>query len=55
LENKIAVLEAELGLIGYRLENPPSDPTKVAQLGNEYQRIQLEMDGWLAEWEQLQV
>jgi hypothetical protein len=55
LENKIAALEDELGQIGFRLENPPSDPAKVAQLGKEYQRIQLEMDVWLAEWEQLQV
>jgi ATP-binding cassette, subfamily F, member 3 len=55
LENKIAALEAELGQIGFRLENPPSDPAKVAQLGKEYQRVQHEMDIWLAEWEQLQV
>jgi ATP-binding cassette subfamily F protein 3 len=54
LENKIAALEAELSQVGFRLENPPADPGKVAQLGNEYQRIQLEMDTWLAEWEQLQ-
>jgi ATP-binding cassette subfamily F protein 3 len=55
LENKITALEEELGQVGFRLENPPSDPAKVAQLGKEYQRIQLEMDVWLAEWEQLQV
>jgi ATP-binding cassette, subfamily F, member 3 len=55
LENKIAALEAELSQVGFRLENPPSDPAKVAQLGKEYQRIQLEMDTWLAEWEQLQI
>ena len=54
LENKIAELEAELGQIGYRLENPPADPAKVAQLGREYQRVQLDMDVWLAEWEELQ-
>ncbi len=54
LENKIAALEAELSQIGFRLENPPSDPAKVAQLGQEYQRIQREMDVWLSEWEQLQ-
>ena len=54
LENKIALLETELGQIGFRLENPPSDPAKVAQLGQEYQRVQCEMDVWLAEWEQLQ-
>ena len=54
LENKIAALEAELSQIGFRLENPPADPAKVAQLGQEYQRVQLEMDGWLVEWENLQ-
>ena len=48
------MLEAELSQIGFRLENPPSDPAKVAQLGQEYQRVQREMDVWLAEWEQLQ-
>ena len=55
LENKIAALESELGQIGFRLENPPSDPAKVAHLGREYQRVQREMDVWLAEWEQLQI
>jgi ATP-binding cassette, subfamily F, member 3 len=54
LENKIATLEAELSQIGFRLENPPTEPAKVAQLGREYQRVQREMDIWLAEWEQLQ-
>ena len=54
LENNIAALEAELGQIGHRLENPPGDPSKVAQLGKEYQRVQHEMDIWLAEWEELQ-
>jgi ATP-binding cassette subfamily F protein 3 len=54
LENKIAALEAELGQLGFRLEHPPSDPAKVAQMGQEYQRVQKEMDGWLAEWEELQ-
>jgi ATP-binding cassette subfamily F protein 3 len=54
LENKIAALEVELGQLGYRLENPPTDPAKVAHLGKEYQRVQHEMDIWLAEWEQLQ-
>jgi len=54
LENKIAGLEAELSQIGFRLENPPAEPAKVAQLGQEYQRVQREMDAWLAEWEQLQ-
>jgi ATP-binding cassette, subfamily F, member 3 len=55
LENKIAALESELNQIGFRLENPPTDPAKVAQLGKEYQRIQHEMDDLLAEWEGLQI
>ncbi|MGA2490359.1 MAG: ATP-binding cassette domain-containing protein, partial [Anaerolineales bacterium] len=54
VENKIATLEVELGQIGYRLEIPPADPAKVAHLGREYQRVQHEMDAWLAEWEKLQ-
>jgi ATP-binding cassette, subfamily F, member 3 len=54
LENKIASLEAELAQLGFRLENPPADPAKVAQLGKEYQRVQHEMDGYLSEWEGLQ-
>ncbi len=54
LENKIAALETELGQLGFRLENPPSDPARVAHLGEEYQRVQNEMDIWLAEWEELQ-
>lgn len=54
LENKITVLDSELSQIAFRLENPPSDPAKVAQLGQEYQRVQHEMDKWLAEWEALQ-
>jgi ATP-binding cassette subfamily F protein 3 len=54
LENKIAGLETELSQLGYRLENPPADPGKVAQLGKDYQRVQEEMDSWLAEWEKLQ-
>jgi ATP-binding cassette subfamily F protein 3 len=54
LENKIAELESELSQVGFRLENPPADPAKVSQLGQEYLRIQREMDVWLAEWESLQ-
>jgi ATP-binding cassette subfamily F protein 3 len=54
LENKIAALEAELGGLGARLENPPADPARVAQLGREYARVQQEMDMLLGEWESLQ-
>jgi ATP-binding cassette, subfamily F, member 3 len=54
LENKISTLEAELSQLGFRLENPPPDPVKVAQMGREYQRVQREMDLLLKEWEGLQ-
>jgi ATP-binding cassette subfamily F protein 3 len=54
LENQIVGLEKSLAEIGYKLENPPADPGKVAQLGNEYERIQREMDAKLKEWEVLQ-
>ncbi len=54
LENKIAALESELAGIGIRLENPPADPARVAQLGRDYARVQKEMDELLAEWENLQ-
>ncbi|MBN2388505.1 MAG: ABC-F family ATP-binding cassette domain-containing protein [Anaerolineales bacterium] len=53
LENKIASLEAELADIGARLENPPDDPARVAQLGKDYARVQAEMDALLGEWEEL--
>ncbi len=54
LENAIAALESELAELGRKLENPPPDPLKVAQLGREYERIQKQMDEKLAEWEGLQ-
>ncbi len=54
LENQITALETSLAEIGFKLENPPGDPGKVAQLGKEYERIQHEMDDKLREWEILQ-
>ncbi|GAB4484287.1 MAG: ABC-F family ATP-binding cassette domain-containing protein [Anaerolineales bacterium] len=54
LENAIAALEAELAELGRKLENPPTDPVKVAQLGREYERVQKQMDEKLTEWEGLQ-
>ncbi len=54
LENKIAALEEELAQLSFRLENPPADPAKVAQLGRDYTRVQREMDWLLNEWEGLQ-
>jgi ATP-binding cassette subfamily F protein 3 len=54
LENKIAALETELSEIGRRLETPPADTALVRKWGNQYAAVQKEMDGYLAEWEQLQ-
>jgi len=53
LENRIAVLESELGDLAFQLENPPEDPGRVARLGKDYARVQAEMDALLVEWEQL--
>jgi ATP-binding cassette subfamily F protein 3 len=55
LENKIAVLEAQLAEIGQKLENPPADTALVRKWGNRYAALQKEMDEHLAEWESLQV
>ena len=55
LENQIAGLEHQLAELGKRLENPPTDPAKVAKLGKEYESVQREMDEKLGEWEGLQV
>ncbi len=55
LENQIAALELRLAELGKQLENPPTDPAKVAKLGKEYASVQREMDGKLGEWEGLQV
>jgi ATP-binding cassette subfamily F protein 3 len=55
LENTIAALETKLAEVSHKLENPPADPAKVAQLGKEYERMQKEMDAKLSEWEKMQV
>jgi ATP-binding cassette subfamily F protein 3 len=54
LENRIAELEATLTNLGAQLESPLVKPNEVAKIGKEYERIQKEMDGKLAEWEGLQ-
>jgi ATP-binding cassette, subfamily F, member 3 len=55
LENQIAILERQLSELSHKLENPPPDPAKVAQLGREYESVQRKMDEKLGEWEGLQV
>ena len=51
IENAIAKLEQQLGDLATLLEHPPADPVEVRRLGNEYTRLQDEMDSKLAEWE----
>jgi hypothetical protein len=53
IENSIARLEKRLGELGALLEHAPADPTEVTRLGQEYARVQDEMDGKLGEWERL--
>lgn len=53
LENSIAQREAELAALERKLENPPADPAQVQKLGNEYVRLQAEIDRLLEEWDRL--
>ena len=55
LENKIAELEKTLANLGQQLESPMLKPDDVVKIGNEYNRIQAEMDKKLVEWERMQV
>ncbi len=54
LEKKIAELELLLSELGLKLGNPPRDAGEVVNLAKEYDRVQKEMDGTLAQWEELQ-
>jgi ATP-binding cassette subfamily F protein 3 len=50
VETIITGLENELALLARKLENPPSDPAKVHKLGNDYVRVQKELDKLMEEW-----
>ena len=54
MENSIARLEQKLADLATWLESPPADQIEVRRLGQEYARLQDELDGKLSEWEQLQ-
>jgi len=54
VENSIASLERQLGELATRLEKPPPDTHEVTRIGEEYARLQSEMDEQLGEWERLQ-
>jgi ATP-binding cassette subfamily F protein 3 len=53
VEMLIAKLEADLALLGHRLENPPTDAAKVQKLGIEYVRVQKELETLMDEWGEL--
>jgi len=53
LEAEISRLESELESIGKQLENPPDDPQKVFELGNNFTRIQHALDEEMKKWEVL--
>jgi ATP-binding cassette subfamily F protein 3 len=51
LEAEISRLESDLEAIGKQLENPPDDPQKVFELGNNFSRIQHALDEEMKKWE----
>ncbi|MDT8898420.1 ABC-F family ATP-binding cassette domain-containing protein [Thermanaerothrix sp. 4228-RoL] len=53
LEAEIAALEADLARVTRRLEHPPSDPLKVAELGREYERLQRQLEERWQRWAEL--
>jgi hypothetical protein len=54
VENSIASLERQLAELASSLENPPPDTHTVTRIGEEYARLQSQMDEQLGEWERLQ-
>jgi ATP-binding cassette subfamily F protein 3 len=55
LERRIAALESELAALSAALENPPPQASEVSRLGEEYGRVQKEMEEMLMEWERMQI
>ncbi len=53
LEREIEATEARIGTLERVLENPPADPGEVVRLGQEYQRLQAELDERLSAWGEL--
>jgi ATP-binding cassette, subfamily F, member 3 len=53
LESEIAALEQQLKLISAQLENPPSEAGRVEKLGQEYMRLQTDIDERMAAWADL--
>ena len=53
VETLIDQLEADLAMLGHRLESPPKDTAKVKKLGIEYVRVQKELETLMEEWGEL--
>jgi ATP-binding cassette subfamily F protein 3 len=53
VEERITALEESLETLSQQLETPPPDPQKVQRLGQEYVRVQNELDRLMSEWESL--
>lgn len=53
VEGLITTLEAQLDELSHRLEYPPADAVKVQQWGNEYVRLQDDLEELFHEWEDL--
>jgi ATP-binding cassette subfamily F protein 3 len=53
VESLITSLEAHLDTLARKLESPPPEAEKVQKLGQEYVRVQKELDSLLEEWESL--
>ncbi|MEK6221975.1 MAG: ATP-binding cassette domain-containing protein, partial [Chloroflexota bacterium] len=54
LEDRIISLETELGNIGEKLQNPPSDADQISKLGEDYAYKEAEVAQAIEEWEALQ-
>jgi ATP-binding cassette, subfamily F, member 3 len=50
VEAEISKLEDQMAKITRQLENPPPDPVKVQQLGEEYNRLQKELEERMEMW-----
>ena len=53
VEAQITNLEGKLDRLSRQLENPPAEPAKVQGLGEEYVRVQGELELLMKEWESL--
>ncbi len=53
LENEVNMLEQHLKSIETQLENPPADAAKVQRLGEEYARVQQDLEERMDEWARL--